>query len=193
MALIYIGPSIGGLIRNSVFSNGIPSSLQETLNHYPAINVLLVQIEYSAAAYAAVQIPGTPEYEAYHTLEMVGTSSGAGSEMLPENVYGTINVTFHDSVSVPGDGKTLWINGQTTLLIETYGSSSSQRIEFKALGPSGVARELTGVRMKDLYPGSFSETIGEMWQFEITGMFGVFVRVASIFGGTLSVKGRALP
>ncbi|SFA91785.1 hypothetical protein SAMN05216312_102230 [Cohnella sp. OV330] len=68
MPIIYVGPNIGGLNSNAVFSGEIPSSLAPLLTKYPQIELLLVQIEDAAAAYIAISTPGTPEHEAYRSL-----------------------------------------------------------------------------------------------------------------------------
>jgi len=99
-------------------------------------------------------------------------------------------VTFHDAATAAADGTIFAIDGQSTLTIEIYGTSTSRTIAFIGRGPSGTDRAIMGVRLSDLATAVSTTGTGELWQFDVTGLIAVFMDLQAVAGGNVSVKGR---
>ena len=101
-------------------------------------------------------------------------------------------VTFHDAATVAADGNIFTVDGQKTLTVEIYGTSTSRTIAFIGRGESGTDRAIMGVRLSDLSTATSTTGTGELWQFDITGLVSVFMDLQAVAGGNVTIKGRAV-
>ncbi|NGM81275.1 hypothetical protein G5B47_02480 [Paenibacillus sp. 7124] len=113
---------------------------------------------------------------------VVGGSMGSGGT--PEAI------TFMDSVTSTTTSS-YTVNNKSKITLEIYGTATSATVNFKAVGPSGTSRAMSGVRISD-FGVATSGTLGEIWQFDVTGLTSFIVEVASISGGNVSVKGTVV-
>jgi hypothetical protein len=104
----------------------------------------------------------------------------------------TTDITFHDAAVAPVDGAVFDVGGNKTLTIEISGTSTSRTIAFIGRGPSGEDRYIAGVKLSDLSVATGSTGAGELWQFDITGLTSVLMKVPAVAGGNVTVKGRAV-
>lgn len=101
-------------------------------------------------------------------------------------------ITFHDAAVAPADGAPLAVGGLKTLTVEIWGTSTSRTVEFKAAGPEGTYRLISGVRLSDLTIATSTTGTAEFWQFDITGLAAVIMDLSAVAGGNVTVKGRAV-
>jgi hypothetical protein len=107
-----------------------------------------------------------------------------------------IEHTFHNASTEAGNGTPLQVGIFKTLTVEIYGSSdnTARTVTFYQKLFNGVLRPLSGIRT-DVEASALALTttgIGEVWQFDITGVNQVVMDLTSITGGSVSVKGRAV-
>ena len=102
------------------------------------------------------------------------------------------DVIFHDAVSATGNGLIYSVGGYKTLTVEIFGTSTSRQVTFRARGPAGADRPLTGLRLADLVADTSTTGTAEIWQFDITGLTSILFPIASVAGGNASVCGRVV-
>jgi hypothetical protein len=98
---------------------------------------------------------------------------------------------FHDGATAVAQGAPFQVNGFKTLTIEIFGSATSASVAFKATSASGTSRVLTGVKISDLSMGT-TGAMGDIWQFDVTGLYTVIMDLTAVTGGNVSVAGRAV-
>jgi len=104
------------------------------------------------------------------------------------------NIVLQNAVSVVGVGSPYTLTGsEKTLVIEVTGAANTVRtVLFQVCGLSGVYYPIQGVRLSDFTVGAQSTNLGEMWQFDVTGVTGVQANLTAITGGTVTVTGRVV-
>ncbi|AIQ54579.1 hypothetical protein [Paenibacillus sp. FSL R7-0331] len=100
------------------------------------------------------------------------------------------DVTLIDAATSPVVGS-YEVGSKQLLTIEIYGTASAATVNFRAISASGTPRPMMGVSTADVEP-SWSGGVGQIWQFTVTGLVAFQVELASVTGGNVSVKGRAL-
>jgi len=101
-------------------------------------------------------------------------------------------VTFHDAAEAQATGAEWAVGGKKTLTVEIYGTSSGRTVEFKAKGPSGTARAISGIKLSDFSTATSTTGTGELWQFDVTGLTSVIMDLTAVADGNVSVKGKAV-
>ncbi|MHA6488027.1 phage-like element PBSX protein XepA [Bacillus cabrialesii] len=104
----------------------------------------------------------------------------------------TVDFVFHENADSAGEGDALPVNGAAHLLVEVYGTAETSEVKFWGKSMSGQKLPIRGVKSDDA--SSASSTLGkaEAWAFDIKGFKEIIMEIASITGGSLSVKGTVL-
>ncbi len=104
----------------------------------------------------------------------------------------TIDFVFHENAENAGEGAVLSVDGAAHLLVEVYGTAETSEIKFWGKSVSGQKLPIRGVKSDDA--SSALSTLGksEAWAFDIKGFKEIIMEIASITGGTLSIKGTAV-
>ncbi|PJY98994.1 MULTISPECIES: phage-like element PBSX protein XepA [Bacillus] len=104
----------------------------------------------------------------------------------------TFDFVFHENADSAGEGAALLVNGAEHLLVEVYGTAETSEVKFWGKSLSGQKLPIRGVKSDDA--SSASGTLGkaEAWAFDIKGFKEIIMEIASITGGSLSVKGTAI-
>lgn len=100
------------------------------------------------------------------------------------------DVELIDAATAP-TSESFAVGAYKTLTLEIYGTATSVTVEFKGTGPSGAARAIAGVRMSDFVVGTVG-AIGEIWQFDVTGLTTFIADLTAVSGGYVTVKGKAV-
>lgn len=121
-------------------------------------------------------------------------TSNQGEVVLQDSgsVPNFIDVVFHDEAITPSEGDPLQTESYKTLTMEIYGTSISRSVVFYGVSNSGVKRNIKGIRLSDYTISASTTGSGEIWQFDIVGLVSVIMELASVEGGNVSVKGRAV-
>lgn len=159
-----------------------------------------------------VAIPGTETYEP-HTGREVETGRFAADQVIygkhatgyapakmdpdgtiwvKQNGNNFLDFTFQDAITTPLVGNYLDVLGYKTLTVATAGTATSKRIVFEGAGIAGGWVPLMGVNLADMSTATETINVGELWQFDITGLKQVRIRVPIISGGDVTIKGRAV-
>lgn len=101
-------------------------------------------------------------------------------------------VTFHEDATEPGDGEEFMVGAYKNLTVEIYGDSTNREILFICRGPSGVDRPLKGNNISSFVADTKTTGTGEIWQFDVTGFTSVLMKLESVAGGSVTVKGNAI-
>lgn len=101
-------------------------------------------------------------------------------------------VVFQDASATTGNGIEFFVDGEKSLTIEIYGTSTSRTVTFYAKSASGTVRALKGLKMSDWTSDTSTTGTGEIWQFDITGLYSVIMDLTAVSGGNVSIKGRAI-
>lgn len=104
----------------------------------------------------------------------------------------TFDFVFHENADTAGEGAALPVEGAAYLLVEVYGTAETSEVKFWGKSVSGQTFPIRGVKSDDA--SSASSTLGkaEAWAFNIKGFKEIIMEIASITGGTLSIKGTAV-
>lgn len=108
------------------------------------------------------------------------------------DLSGGNSVVFQNAITSGANGTIVSVGGFKSLRIEIFGTATASAVLFMGIGESGVARPLQGVRMSDFAVAISTTTIGEFWQFDITGLVSVQMQVTAVSGGNISVTGIML-
>lgn len=101
------------------------------------------------------------------------------------------DITLLDAVTVATAG-VYTLQGEKTITIEIYGTSTSRTIVFQAKSASGTARNLIGVRTSDLSMATSTNGTAEIWQFDVTGCVSFVTDLTAVAGGNVTIKGKAV-
>ncbi|MCY7782980.1 MULTISPECIES: phage-like element PBSX protein XepA [unclassified Bacillus (in: firmicutes)] len=104
----------------------------------------------------------------------------------------TFDFVFHENAESAGEGAALPVNGAEHLLVEVYGTAEMSEVKFWGKSVSGQKIPISGVKSDDATSGSSTLGKAEAWAFNIKGFKEIIMEIASISGGTLSVKGTAV-
>lgn len=100
--------------------------------------------------------------------------------------------TLHNTTITNSNGTEFTIDYSKTLTVEISGTATSHKLVFEGCSISGTWYPIQGVRLADFAMATETTTKGEVWQFEVTGLSKFRARLATIAGGNISVRGRAL-
>ncbi|MFP7232041.1 phage portal protein [Bacillus subtilis] len=104
----------------------------------------------------------------------------------------TFDFVFHENAESAGEGAALPVNGAEHLLVEVYGTAEMSEVKFWGKSVSGQKIPISGVKSDDATSASSTLGKAEAWAFNIKGFKEINMEIASISGGTLSVKGTAV-
>jgi hypothetical protein len=99
---------------------------------------------------------------------------------------------FHDAITTASSGKEYGISNEETITVEINGTATSSTVIFEGKGWSGNWYLIQGVNLSTLDMATQTTSKGQIWQFDLTGLVGIRMRVSNIVGGNLSVVGRAV-
>lgn len=105
------------------------------------------------------------------------------------------DITFQDAVSAAGNGSEFLVSAKEaykTITVEITGTSTSRTIAFEGKSTSGTWYPIMGVRLSDFAMATQTTGKGEIWQFDVTGLDSFRSRLASVAGGNVTVKGKAV-
>ncbi|MGG0776813.1 phage portal protein [Bacillus rugosus] len=104
----------------------------------------------------------------------------------------TFDFVFHENADSPGEGVALPVDGAAYLLVEVYGTAETSEVKFWGKSVSGQKLPIRGVKSDDASAASGTLGKAESWAFDIKGFKEIIMEIASITGGTLSIKGTAV-
>jgi len=124
-----------------------------------------------------------------HSVKLIDNGDGTYSfAALPQ----ITTHTFHNAATSTGNGTEFTVGNMKTLTIEIYGTSTSRTIEFYGKGDSGTLRSIKGINLSTFEAATSTTGTGELWQFDITGLISVVIKLAAVSGGDVTIKGRAV-
>lgn len=120
-----------------------------------------------------------------------GTTNKVVAQLSGSNV---VDITFHNEATVAANGTVFTVDGYKTLTVEILGTVTSFTIVFTGEGASGAVIPLMGINLSDLSTAISTNTSGQLWQFDISGLTKVFMDLTAITAGTgnVTVKGKAV-
>lgn len=101
----------------------------------------------------------------------------------------TFDFVFHENAESAGEGAALSVDGAAHLLVEVYGTAETSEVKFWGKSVSGQKLPIRGVKSDDASAASGTLGKAESWAFDIRGFKEIIMEIASITGGTLSIKG----
>ncbi|UPV80426.1 phage-like element PBSX protein XepA [Bacillus rugosus] len=104
----------------------------------------------------------------------------------------TFDFVFHENAESAGEGAALPVDGAAHLLVEVDGTAEMSEVKFWGKSLSGQKLPIRGVKSDDASAASGTLGKAESWAFEIKGFKEIIMEIASITGGTLSIKGTAV-
>ncbi|OLQ57906.1 phage portal protein [Bacillus licheniformis] len=104
----------------------------------------------------------------------------------------TFDHVFHENAESAGEGTALSANGASHLLVEVYGTAETSEVKFWGKSMSGQKLPIRGVKSDDASAACSTLGKAETWAFDIKGFKEIIMEIASITGGTLSIKGTAV-
>jgi hypothetical protein len=102
------------------------------------------------------------------------------------------DVVLQDTASAIGNGTPFTVGSNKTLTIEINGTSTSNTIVFEGSSISGTYYAIQGVKLSDYTMSSQTTGINELWTFDLTGLSSFRARISNVYGGSVSVKGKAV-
>ena len=111
------------------------------------------------------------------------------------DLYVGNSITFHSSATITADGTALTVGTATTLTVEINGTTTtaSRTVSFYGAMLSGTLALIPGVKVSgDTNFTLATSTTGksEFWQFDITNITTVYMKLTAITGDILNVNGR---
>jgi hypothetical protein len=101
------------------------------------------------------------------------------------------NITFHDQTTEASQGTVFNVGSYKSLVISIDGTSTEREVLF--VGKVGdVTGNLTAIKPFNLTLGTGTTGNDEIWELDIEGYEQVYFPVASVSGGNVTVKGRAV-
>jgi hypothetical protein len=203
MAEIYVGPTLPteGLLQNTVYTGALPANIQALQLESLDVDLLIVPIASAAAALAAINTSGSPEYSAYVRL-----SNGQIRPTVPKNPstgadassVGPIDVTLQDTATATGNGTPYKPSrGTETLTFAITGTSTSRTVIFEMADPSGVYVACYAFNVMD--PTKFgtqttggNNTAPESWLVDVPTGYSFRARISAVAGGNVMIKGKAV-
>ncbi|MCY7980343.1 phage portal protein [Bacillus inaquosorum] len=104
----------------------------------------------------------------------------------------TFDFVFHENAESAGEGAVLPVEGAEHLLVEVYGTAETSEVKFWGKSVSGQRLPIRGVKSDDASAACSTLGKAEAWAFDIKGFKEIIMEIASITGGTLSIKGTAV-
>ncbi|MBU2660099.1 phage-like element PBSX protein XepA [Bacillus cabrialesii] len=104
----------------------------------------------------------------------------------------TFDHVFHENAESAGEGTALSANGASHLLVEVYGTAETSEVKFWGKSMSGQKLPIRGVKSDDASAACSTLGKAEAWAFDMKGFKEIIMEIASITGGTLSIKGTAV-
>ncbi|WP_426982728.1 phage-like element PBSX protein XepA [Bacillus cabrialesii] len=104
----------------------------------------------------------------------------------------TFDHVFHENAESAGEGTALSANGASHLLVEVYGTAETSEVKFWGKSMSGQKLPIRGVKSDDASAACSTLGKAEAWTFDMKGFKEIIMEIASITGGTLSIKGTAV-
>ncbi|ARV44565.1 phage-like element PBSX protein XepA [Bacillus inaquosorum] len=115
-----------------------------------------------------------------------------GDGRLKVKASNTFDHVFHENAESAGEGTALSANGASHLLVEVYGTAETSEVKFWGKSMSGQKLPIRGVKSDDASAACSTLGKAEAWAFDIKGFKEIIMEIASITGGTLSIKGTAV-
>ncbi|RPK07051.1 hypothetical protein BSBH6_00674 [Bacillus subtilis] len=115
-----------------------------------------------------------------------------GDGRLKVKAGNTFDHVFHENAESAGEGTALSANGASYLLVEVYGTAETSEVKFWGKSMSGQKLPIRGVKSDDASAACSTLGKAEAWTFDMKGFKEIIMEIASITGGTLSIKGTAV-
>ena len=111
------------------------------------------------------------------------------------DLYVGNSITFHSSATITADGTALTVGTATILTVEINGTTTtaSRTVSFYGAMLSGTLALIPGIKVSgDTNFTIATSTTGksEFWQFDITNITTVYMKLTAITGDILNVNGR---
>jgi hypothetical protein len=121
-------------------------------------------------------------------VELQLQDSESNSFNLADIIRG-VEAVFHDAATVPDNGNVIAVKGYKTLSVDIYGTATSLTVTFYGKGASGELRTIQGIKRSDYSLASSTTTLGQLWQFDVSGLESVVLDLTAVSGGNVSIKG----
>lgn len=105
-----------------------------------------------------------------------------------------ILIVFQAAATAAENGQALNVGGfkSLTVGITSAAGNSALTLEFHGVDAAENDNLITGVNKNGLSPATGTSNSGETWQFDITGLVTVYMKLTSITGGNVTVSGLAV-
>lgn len=103
-------------------------------------------------------------------------------------------IIFQSAAVAAGNGASLTVTGlkNLTVGITSAGGNTARTIEFHGVDAVGNDNLFTGINKNGLTTATSTINTGETWQFDITGLVTVYMKLTAITTGTITVAGLAV-
>lgn len=103
-------------------------------------------------------------------------------------------INFQSTATATGNGTSLTVGGlkNLTVGITSAGGNTARTIEFHGVDAAGNDNLIAGVNKNGLNTATSTTNTGETWQFDITGLVTVYMKLTAITTGSVTVMGLAV-
>ncbi len=120
----------------------------------------------------------------------------SSSNPLPCVLNGSLTnqILFQVAATTTGNGTSLTVAGlkNLTVGVTSAGGNTARTVEFHGVDPAGNDNLITGILKNGLTLASSTTNTGETWQFDITGLVTVYMKLTAITAGNVTVTGLAV-
>lgn len=103
------------------------------------------------------------------------------------------DIIFHDSSTSESNGNIYTINNNAnSITFEITGTSASRTLLFEGESISGTYYPINCVNLVTLAVATQTTGNNELWQVDLTGLIGFRIRISSVSGGYVTIKGRVV-
>lgn len=117
---------------------------------------------------------------------------------MPDTVTVSIESTsnqflFQNMINAINQGEILDVGTNKFLTVCIYGSATARTVQFFSINPIGELIALLGYNTSTGDTATFTDGItSETWQFDITGLDKIVMKISTISGGSLTVSGTVV-
>ena len=121
------------------------------------------------------------------------TRATIGTNGLHVDVRNTVppvkTATFHDAVTVTGNGASVTVDGLKTLTVSCKGTNTSRTIEVHGVDFNGVDNIITGYAVTDAASKATLTSNDLSVAYGVEGMVSVYAKITALAGGSATIKG----
>lgn len=137
----------------------------------------------------------TPDFSSVFLINVDAIQAVSADDNIDELLsWGNgVSITFQNNVAITGDGTPLTVGANKSLTVDIYGTATARTVKFYAYNANNELIALKGYNISTgILAVSTSGTDSETWQFDVTALRKVYMRVDIISGGNLNVIGKVV-